>query len=40
MNIFKLSMNHILMCAIICYDYSYEIEVLKNGTSFLVEILK
>ena len=40
MNICKLSMNHILMSVIICYDYSYEMEVLKNGISFLVEILK
>ena len=38
-NIFKISINHILLSVIICYDYSYEMEVLNNGISFLVTIL-
>ena len=38
-NIFKISINHILLSVIICYDYSYEMEVLNNGISYLVTIL-
>ena len=39
-NNLKISINHILMSVIICHDYSYEMEVLKNGISFLHDILK
>ena len=35
----QISINHILISVMICYDYSYELEVLNHETSILVEIL-
>ena len=35
----QISINHILISIMICYDYSYELEVLNHETSILVEIL-
>ena len=36
----QISINHILISIMICYDYSYEIEVLNGDYSLLDEILK
>ena len=35
----QISINHILFSIMICYDYSYEIEILKEDYSSLEEIL-
>ena len=35
----QISINHILISVMICYDYSYELEALNHETSILVEIL-
>ena len=35
----QISINHILISVMICYDYSYELEVLNHETSILVDIL-
>ena len=34
------SINHILLSIMICYDFSFEIEILKNDTSILGDLLK
>ena len=36
----KISMNHILMSVMICYDYSFELEVLKGEYSLIEDIIK
>ena len=36
----KISLNHLLISIMICYDYSYEIEIFKGDYSILDEILK
>ena len=36
----KISINYILVSIMICYDYSYEIEILNGDYSLLEEILK
>ena len=36
----QISINHILISIMICYDYSYEIEVLNGDYSILEELLK
>ena len=38
-NNIQISINHILISVMICYDYSFEMEVLNNETSILVDIL-
>ena len=35
----QICINHILISVMICYDYSFEMEVLNNETSILVDIL-
>ena len=35
----QISINHILMSIMICYDYSYEIEILNGDYSILEELL-
>ena len=35
----QLSINHMLVSVMICYDFSYEIEVLNNEYSILIDIL-
>ena len=39
MNNIKISINHILISVMICYDYSYEMIVLKNVGSNLIDIM-
>ena len=36
----QISINHILISIMICYDYSYEIEIMNRDYSLLEEILK
>ena len=38
-NNIQISINHILISVMICYDYSFEMEVLNNETSILLDIL-
>ena len=36
----KIAMNYILMSVMICYDYSFEIEILKGEHSLIEDIIK
>ena len=38
-NIVQISINHIFLSAMICYDYSNEMKILKNETSNLFDIM-